>query len=118
MIKKIIASILVILLYLEFCIIGISITLIILFNYSEASSYEYIYIRPAFTLITNTMPTEASTTPVNTPKYSQDELYWLAKIIHAEAPDDTDEGQIAVGNVVINRVNHTDFPNTIYNVIW
>lgn len=60
----------------------------------------------------------AAITPLNTPKYSKDELYWLAKIIHAEAPDDTDEGQIAVGNVVMNRVKSKDFPNTIYDVIW
>lgn len=52
------------------------------------------------------------------PNYTEDELYWLAKIVHAEAFYDTDEGQQAVANVVLNRVNHPEFPNTIYDVIW
>ena len=50
--------------------------------------------------------------------YTEDELYWLAKIVYAEAFYDCDEGQQAVANVVINRVNHSEFPDTIYNVIW
>lgn len=113
-------SIMVVILYLEYCLIGTLITLLILFNYTEEKSHIHNYVEPivAVTQITTTPPPTAATTPVSTPKYSQDELYWLAKIIHAEAPDDTDEGQIAVGNVVMNRVNHPDFPNTIYDVIW
>lgn len=42
---------------------------------------------------------------------------WL-KIVHAETFYDTDEGQQAVANVVLNRVNHSEFPNSIYDVIW
>lgn len=55
---------------------------------------------------------------VEKPKYTEDELYWLAKIVHAETFYDTDKGQQAVANVVINRVNSSDFPNSIYDVIW
>jgi N-acetylmuramoyl-L-alanine amidase len=111
-------SIMVVILYLEFCLAGTLATLLILFNYTEVKSEEYICHTPSVTSTLTTPPSTAAITPVSTPKYSQDELYWLAKIIHAEAPDDTDEGQIAVGNVVMNRVNHPDFPNTIYDVIW
>lgn len=50
--------------------------------------------------------------------YNQDEVYWLSKIIHSEAGGESLIGQIAVGNVVLNRVASSDFPNTIYSVIF
>lgn len=50
--------------------------------------------------------------------YNQDEVYWLSKIIFSEAGGESLTGQIAVGNVVLNRVASTDFPNTIYSVIF
>lgn len=42
----------------------------------------------------------------------------LAKLIHTEANSESLEGQIAVGAVVMNRVNSSDFPNTIHEVIF
>lgn len=50
--------------------------------------------------------------------YDEDELYWLAKIIHAEARGEVYEGKVAVGNVVLNRVADDYFPDTIYSVIF
>jgi N-acetylmuramoyl-L-alanine amidase len=50
--------------------------------------------------------------------YNQDDLYWLARIIHAEAGAEPYNGKVAVGNVILNRVNSKDFPNTIYDVIF
>lgn len=50
--------------------------------------------------------------------YDSDELYWLSRIISAESSGESLEGKIAVGNVVLNRVKHPDFPNSIYNVIF
>ncbi len=50
--------------------------------------------------------------------YKQDEVLWLARIIHAEAQGEPLLGQIAVGNVVLNRVKSSAFPNTIYGVIF
>lgn len=50
--------------------------------------------------------------------YTQDELYWLARIIYAESGGESLEGQIAVGNIVLNRVASPQFPNDIYNVIF
>ena len=41
----------------------------------------------------------------------------LAAIIHTEARGECFVGQIAVGNVVMNRVNHPGFANTIEDVI-
>lgn len=50
--------------------------------------------------------------------YDADQVYWLARIISAEARGETMQGKIAVGNVVLNRVRSSQFPNTIYGVIF
>ena len=42
----------------------------------------------------------------------------LARIINGEARGETYEGQVAVGAVVLNRVEHPSFPNTIAGVIY
>lgn len=50
--------------------------------------------------------------------YKEDELMWLSRIISAESRGEPFIGQVAVGNVVLNRVRHKDFPNTIWGVIF
>ena len=50
--------------------------------------------------------------------YRSDEVFWLARIIHAESRGEALIGQIAVGNVVLNRVRSAYYPNTIYGVIF
>lgn len=50
--------------------------------------------------------------------WSWEDFYWLARIISAESRGEPVEGQIAVGNVVLNRVDSDDFPDTIYEVIF
>ena len=50
--------------------------------------------------------------------YDSGELYWLSRIISAEAAGEPLLGKIAVGNVVLNRKEHKSYPNTIYGVIF
>ena len=50
--------------------------------------------------------------------YNSGDLYWLSRIISAEAGGEPLLGKIAVGNVVINRKEHKSYPNTIYGVIF
>ena len=50
--------------------------------------------------------------------YAEDAVYWLSRIISAESRGESLIGQIAVGNVVLNRVRSSDFPSTIYGVIF
>ncbi len=50
--------------------------------------------------------------------YNQTDLYWLSRIISAESAGESLYGQIAVGNVVLNRVRSRQFPNTVYGVIF
>ena len=46
------------------------------------------------------------------------ELALLARLISAEARGEPYAGQVAVGAVVLNRVEHPSFPNTISEVIF
>ena len=50
--------------------------------------------------------------------YSDSDIALLANIISAEARGEPFEGQVAVGAVVLNRVEHPSFPNTIAGVVY
>lgn len=50
--------------------------------------------------------------------YDENELYWLSQIIHAESQGEPFLGKIAVGSVILNRVDSLEFPDTIYDVIF
>ena len=50
--------------------------------------------------------------------YDETDLYWLARIINAESAGQPLHGKIAVGNVVLNRVRSSSYPDTIYDVIF
>lgn len=50
--------------------------------------------------------------------YTEDELYWLSRIISAESRGEPLAGKMAVGTVVLNRVASSEFPNTVYDVIF
>ena len=50
--------------------------------------------------------------------YSENDLYVLSHIISAEAGNCSDEMMIAVGSVVLNRVEDDRFPNTIEEVVF
>lgn len=49
---------------------------------------------------------------------SSSDAYLLAKLIAAEARGESYTGQVAVGAVVLNRVSHSSFPDTIAGVIY
>lgn len=50
--------------------------------------------------------------------YNQNDLYWLSRIVSAESRGEPIQGQIAVGNVILNRVRSRNFPNTVYGVVF
>ena len=50
--------------------------------------------------------------------YSNSDVNLLAKLIAAEARGESYTGQVAVGAVVLNRVSHSSFPDTIAGVIY
>ena len=50
--------------------------------------------------------------------YTITDLDWLAKIVHAEAQGETHNGKVAVANVVLNRKESKEFPDSIYDVVF
>ena len=58
--------------------------------------------------------------PTGTDKasYSSSDFQLLARLISAEARGEPYSGQVAVGSVVLNRVEHPSFPNSISGVIY
>ena len=50
--------------------------------------------------------------------YSSSDVWLLAKLIAAEARGENYRGQVAVGAVVLNRVAHASFPDSISGVIY
>ncbi len=49
---------------------------------------------------------------------SQDDINLLAMVINGEARGESFEGQVAVGAVVLNRVEHPSFPDTLRKVVY
>ena len=52
------------------------------------------------------------------PAATEANIYLLARIISAEARGEPYSGQVAVGAVVLNRVEHPSFPDTLSGVIY
>lgn len=55
---------------------------------------------------------------VSNNEQTNNELYLLAKLIYSEARGEIYTGQVAVGAVVLNRVEDAGFPNTLQGVIY
>ena len=50
--------------------------------------------------------------------YPAEDLYWLSRIISAESRGEPLLGQIAVGNVILNRVESSQCPDTVEGVVF
>ena len=49
---------------------------------------------------------------------AKDNLHLLAQVVCGEARGEPYEGKVAVAAVILNRVEHPEFPNTIAGVIY
>ena len=86
----------------------------------EAEAYEASIQQQYLAAQVALAETMASTTGSYSGDYSttDEETLMLAAIIQAEAANQGDDGRLAVGNVVMNRVASSKFPNTIAGVIY
>lgn len=50
--------------------------------------------------------------------YSSSDVNLLARVISAESRGEPYTGQVAVGGVILNRIKHPSFPNTLAGVIY
>ncbi|MPM53851.1 hypothetical protein SDC9_100621 [bioreactor metagenome] len=65
-----------------------------------------------------TVTSGSSPLSASEPVYDSASVYWLSRIIEAESVGEPLKGKIAVGTVVLNRVASSEFPDTIYDVIF
>lgn len=95
-----------------------------LYSLRKANNYwkDYIYVGQIL-LIPST--SSSSNTITSTPQafksvipYTEADLDLLARLIHAEAQGQSYKAQVAVGAVVVNRVQSSAWPNTIRDVIY
>lgn len=50
--------------------------------------------------------------------FLEDELLLITTVVHSEASGESLDGKKAIANVILNRVNHEDFPNNIHDVVF
>ncbi|MCM0648534.1 LysM peptidoglycan-binding domain-containing protein [Clostridium swellfunianum] len=85
----------------------------------NTNNYWKDYIYPGQVLV---IPGKSSFTASSVSKgvvpYTQSDLDLLARLIQAEAQGQSYKSQVAVGAVVINRVQSSAWPNTIRDVIY
>lgn len=74
--------------------------------------------KPSAAVKTETITTTKTISSAEISKDTSAELDLLARLITAEAQAEPYEAQVAVGAVVLNRVESSDWPNTIYSVIY
>lgn len=55
---------------------------------------------------------------VSSPGFSREDLTLLARTVYSEARGEPYKGQVAVAAVVLNRLRHPNFPNTVRGVIF
>ncbi len=60
----------------------------------------------------------SSNSSSNSYGFTQSEVELLARTISAESRGEPYEGQVAVGAVILNRIEHPSFPNTMAGVIY
>lgn len=88
-----------------------------LWDIGKEKSVSVIQLKEANNLKSNEIqPCQTIKIPNNNVSNEDREL--LAKLVHAEAKGEPYAGKVAVATVVLNRVDSTEFPDTIKKVIY
>jgi N-acetylmuramoyl-L-alanine amidase len=64
------------------------------------------------------IPTSTNNVSRSGKSFSQEDINWLARVVHGEARGESYTGQVAVAAVVLNRLDSRQFPNTVKGVIF
>lgn len=78
----------------------------LLFSFLIAAAIGWVY--------TDSLRTETAAAEMS----YDEKVTLLSRAIHAEAEGEPYIGKVAVGAVLLNRVNHSEFPNTLSGVIY
>ncbi|WP_110111678.1 cell wall hydrolase [Bacillus sp. CGMCC 1.16541] len=75
------------------------------------------HIKEANSRQSDTIYAGESLTIPSSDAYSSEEIHLLERVVEAEAKGEPYEGKVAVATVVLNRVDSSEFPNSITDVI-
>lgn len=91
-----------------------------LYSLRKANNYWSDSIYPGQVMLIPGSAAASTTTSVSRGviPYTEADLDLLARLIHAEAQSQSYKAQVAVGAVVVNRVQSSAWPNTIRDVIY
>lgn len=66
------------------------------------------------------VPTKTAATParVTNGRFSEQDIRLMANAVYGEARGEPYEGQVAVAAVILNRLRHPSFPNTVSGIIF
>lgn len=90
----------------------------------QANNTSSSNIRPGQTLIipasssADRRAAATSSRGVSSHSFSREDITLLARTVYSEARGEPYEGQVAVAAVVLNRLRHPNFPNTVRGVIF
>lgn len=80
------------------------------------STYKALGMTDSYNLLVGSSNGSSGAGSVN--GFSSSDVYLLARTIYAEGRGEPYVGQVAIGAVVLNRVRHPSFPNTISGVVY
>lgn len=100
-----------------FCIIILVLLLIVSYVGLEIPSVSVYATKTDASSTNSKTPTDQSSKS-KTSKSGSDDVSLLARVINAEARGEPYLGQVAVGAVIMNRVESAEFPNTISGVVY
>ena len=76
------------------------------------------YVFAQYIDLTSETPSSGEGDSSSDVSFTNDEVNLLAALVYCEAGNQSYEGKLAVANVVLNRLNSSQFPNTIKDVIY
>lgn len=85
---------------------------------SEILDCSVSWQQDSYSVIIKTVDYKNDTITAIPVAYSEEDLYWLSRIVSAESSGEPYEGKLAVANVIINRKESNQYPNTIKGVIF
>lgn len=100
-----------------FGIIILGLLLVVSYIEFEIPSFSVYATKTDSSSTNSKKPTDQSSKTEKTQNNSGD-VALLARVINAEARGEPYQGQVAVGAVIMNRVESAEFPNTITGVVY
>lgn len=99
-------------------LIGVVIGLpLALYSVHSQSERKVLTVKPSYEVVNTTVVQEASTEAKSEPTKTYDSIDLIALCTEAEASNQDLEGKRLVVDVILNRVDDPDFPNTAREVI-